>query len=122
MLARRWGRVATRRAWRVATAALFAASLYFLLTPAPPEPPGVDPTAFGDFGHLVLFALLGFAARRAVGGPAWAVWLALAAYGALTELVQTQVPHRSGNVADALRDAGAALTAFLPAKRQPERG
>lgn len=84
--------------------ALLAIS-WLALMPAPP--PQAD-TGWDKANHLLAFATLTLLAEGAFG-PAWRARAGsaagLLAYGALIELVQSQLPPRCGEWADLLADA-----------------
>lgn len=109
--------------WRGAFVVAFVVASYFLLAPADhiPDTEHVFPQV-DKVEHVASFALLGFLATRAYPrNPAWGVWLALALYGAATEIAQRNVPGRDADVFDALADAVGALAAFVRRGRdQPE--
>lgn len=92
--------------WRAWLGALVAASLWAFLSPAVPPlsgaggPPGLDKA-----GHAGLFAALTVAALGSVSGRRARLALALLAYGALVELVQSFLPLRSADGWDLVADA-----------------
>jgi VanZ family protein len=78
-----------------------------------PTPEGA-PGALAPLVHVVLFAVLGAVLRRTWtrrGWPRPAVGPVLAAvgYGAVTELVQAGLTHRTGDPLDVVADAVGAL-------------
>jgi VanZ family protein len=95
------------RSWQVAFGVAVALNLAALYSPGSPGPgiPYLDKVT-----HLLLFAAVAFTGRR-IGLPSG--WLAgvLVLNAAVSELVQyAWLPHRSGDVFDALADlAGVAL-------------
>jgi VanZ family protein len=81
-----------------------------------PAPPVVADTGWDKLNHALAFAGPMFAGLAARGRPSGPAVLALAggllAWGAALELLQTQLPPRSGDPADWLADAvGVALGA-----------
>lgn len=94
-----------QRAWRVLLLMLLTVISYLALSPAPP--PSVD-TGWDKLNHLLAFASLAVAAcfsARASRIHALRSALALLAYGALIEILQTLMPPRQGEWADLLADA-----------------
>lgn len=90
-------------------AVVFAVSLVVLFSPGsavPTGPPGSDKVV-----HAVLFAAL--AATSLIARiPWWATLVWLAAYAALSEVLQATLPiHRSGDIGDWLADVVGALVA-----------
>lgn len=105
------------------TAALAAAvllSLYVLFAPDPGGAPRF--TGADKVVHVSLFALLAATARWRCGRRT-AVWLAVAAYAVVSELVQgLLLAERSGDPLDALADlVGATLGWWLLQARQDHR-
>jgi VanZ family protein len=103
--------------WWPMTFALLV-SVVVLFTPASGVPAalsGVDKLV-----HLALFTLLAVTARFA-GTAAWAVLALLAAYAALSEVLQALLPiGRNGNVPDGLVDVAGVLlgvAAYAAARR-----
>lgn len=96
-----------KRVWQAGFAAAVVLNLTALYTPGSPGPgvPYLDKVV-----HLLLFAAVAFTGRR-IGLPAG--WLAgvLLVNAGVSELVQhSWLPHRSGDVYDALADvAGVAI-------------
>ena len=88
---------------------VFAVSLAVLFTPGsavPSGPPGSDKVV-----HAVLFAALA-ATSLLARIPWWATLLWLAAYAALSEVLQATLPiNRSGDVDDWVADVAGALVA-----------
>lgn len=106
------------RAWRLAFVVALLAATWLLLTAAAPSTGGFP---HGDkLGHVALFALLALLARPAYPRlPAWGIFVALALFGAATELAQRSMPTRTGSLLDFGADAlGAALVLLLPAPRR----
>lgn len=101
-----------RWVWRCLLALLLIVIGYLALSPVPPKE--LD-TGWDKLNHLLAFGSLAFcghwslAGRRArrLGLP-----LVLLAYGGLIEILQLQVPGRSGEWADLLAD-GLGITAGL---------
>jgi VanZ family protein len=93
------------RAWRILLAGLAGLVCWLAFSPQPP--PQAD-TGWDKLNHMLAFAALAFcawrgfatSARRLAGVP-----LALMAYGAVIELVQSRIPGRSGEWPDLLADA-----------------
>ncbi|MFB6719288.1 VanZ family protein [Kribbella sp. NPDC056345] len=100
-------------AWRVAFVAACALQLYGVYSPGEPGPselfPGVDKVA-----HFGLFAAVAFTGLN-VGVPARWLLAVLAANAIGSELVQHYfLPHRDGDVFDALADLlGVAAGAWM---------
>ncbi|CAD5373898.1 VanZ domain-containing protein [Rubrivivax sp. A210] len=101
---------AWRRPWRVLLLALLMAVSWLAFMPHPPDnqlPQGDKINHLLAFATLAAVACLGLtpARRQAVAAAA-----GLLAYGGFIELVQTQLPGRSGEWPDLLADgAGIAL-------------
>jgi VanZ family protein len=91
-------------AWRVLLGALLLIICWFAFVPDPP--PSVD-TGWDKLNHVLAFtavsACAGFAWGRARHRTA-AVLLGSLAFGVFIELVQTQIPGRSGEWPDLLAD------------------
>ncbi|MFO1330150.1 MAG: VanZ family protein [Rubrivivax sp.] len=108
----------TRAQLRVASRALLlptlAAVTWLALVPAPP--PQAD-TGWDKANHAMAFAVLALLAEGGWGpGRARAIAAALLAYGALIELLQTQLPPRSGEWGDWLADAVGVALGLLAAR------
>ncbi|MDP9436196.1 MAG: VanZ family protein [Actinomycetota bacterium] len=90
-------------------------SLWVLFAPDPGAPqtdlPGADKAV-----HLLLFAVLTLTARWRFGSAA-AVLAGLAAYAALSEVVQGLLAERSGDVRDMLADLVGVAAGWLAARR-----
>lgn len=103
-----------RRHWRLLLAVLLAVVSWFAFKPALPthEWPHMDKLQhIGAFTTLAVVASLGWAPHA---GLARQVVVGLTAYGLFIEAVQTQLPSRSGSVADWAADAaGIALGLWL---------
>ena len=93
------------RAWRVLLAALLIVVAWFAFTPGS----GAPSLGIGDkIDHLLAFGALATSAAlslRAGGRQTMQTALALLAFGGFIELVQMQLPTRSGDWADLLADA-----------------
>jgi VanZ family protein len=93
------------RLWRGSLAALMLAICILAFDPNPPE--ALD-TGWDKLNHGLAFAVLAPCAALALQGLHWrwpaAALLALA-FGAFIELVQSQIPGRSGEWQDLLADA-----------------
>jgi VanZ family protein len=73
-----------------------------------PRPPQLAEVAHDKVNHLLAFAALGFtgALSRRPGWPGMAAVVgALLGFGGFIEMVQTQIPGRSGEWADVVADA-----------------
>ena len=104
----------TRKRWRLLLAAGIAAVAWFAFKPSDTAD-GIE--HLDKVQHVVAFASLAFAASFGWEPKARTSLLTAAGllgYGLLIELVQTQLPTRSGEVADWLADAvGVALGMLL---------
>ena len=93
------------RLWRVLLAALMLAICVLAFDPHPPDSLDIG---WDKLNHGLAFAVLAPCAALALQGQRWR-WLAAAAlavaFGAFIELVQTQIPGRSGEWEDLLADA-----------------
>jgi VanZ family protein len=107
---------AARRGWQLLLALLVVAVAVLAFSPEPPD--SID-TGWDKTNHLLAFAALAFSAEGAFWPQVSRRWrnsAALMAYGVFIELVQTQIPGRSGEVPDLLADAaGIALGLLLAA-------
>lgn len=103
---------ALRTALRAALVLTLGAVSWLALVPAPP--PQAD-TGWDKANHLLAFAVLALLASGGWGtGHRRLIAIGLLAYGGLIELLQTQLPPRSGEWADLLADAvGVALGLLL---------
>jgi VanZ family protein len=115
------------RAWRITLFALLGAVCWLAFSPNPP--PQAD-TGWDKMNHLLAFGVLAVCACMAFADLRHrfvCVTLALLAYGTFIELVQTQIPGRSGEWPDLLADslgigAGLLLVALLDRwQRRPRR-
>jgi len=105
-------------AWRVSLLVLLCAVSWLAFSPNPP--PQAD-TGWDKLNHLLAFSVLTVCACMAFAGTRRhfvRVTLAMLAYGVFIELVQTQIPGRSGEWPDLLADslgigAGLLLAALL---------
>ena len=105
-----------RRAWQALFLLLFAAISYLALSPLPPE--GLS-TGWDKANHALAFAALAFTGRFAWTRRPLPLFMALLAYGAAIELLQTQIPNRDGDWHDLVADAvGLALVLLLSALLQ----
>ena len=93
-----------RRNWRLVLLCLLAAVSWFAFTPSTPQSglPHIDKVQ-----HLLAFASLALVAS--LGWPpaprtAALITVGLMAYGLFIELMQTQLPTRTGSMADWLTD------------------
>lgn len=76
-----------------------------------------QPTMF-DLGHVILFALLGYVAARALlTWRKWQVVAALALLGAFSELTQIWIPGRHARVSDFITDVLAGAFACWLSRR-----
>ncbi len=116
-----------RSLWGVALALLATMIATLALLPGDEAPR----LGIGDkWQHLLAFAALGLASERAGRGDGRArssAALGLLAYGGAIELLQTQVPGRSGEWADLAADAlgiacGLLAAAAVDAARKRRRG
>lgn len=89
--------------WRVLLASGLVAICWLAFNPHPP--PAAD-MGSDKLNHVSAFAVLAFCAERGFGWPAWRrSTAALMAFGAVIELVQSQIPGRSAELPDLLADA-----------------
>lgn len=100
------------RGWR---ALLWALVLTVCWLAFDPKPPAVADTGHDKLQHAFAFLVLAVCAVQAYPAqPLRRLFGALLGFGALIELVQTQVPGRSAEWGDLLADAtGAALALLL---------
>ncbi|MEJ6001971.1 VanZ family protein [Paucibacter soli] len=99
--------------WRALLALLLLVISWLAFSPKPPV--GID-TGWDKLNHLLAFATLAVVSALSLAGARRErkVVLGLLAYGIFIELVQTQVPGRSAEVADVLADmVGVALGLLL---------
>ena len=93
-----------------------------VLSLVPSTPPALT-TGWDKTNHLLGFAVLGLLGCRSYPGRTAAVLLALLAYGALIEVLQSLTPYRLAEwadlAADALGLAIGALLAWLSGPRRP---
>jgi VanZ family protein len=93
----------TALAWRAILALLLLGCSWLAFDPNPP--PAAD-SGWDKPNHALAFAALAFSARQ---GFPWAgaarIVPALLGYGVFIELVQSQIPARSADLADVLGDA-----------------
>lgn len=101
----------------VAFAATVLLSLYVLFAPDPGGAPRFE--GADKLVHLVLFALLALTARLRLGAST-AVWVAVAAYAVVSELVQgLLLASRSGDPLDVVADLiGVGLGWFAAMRRR----
>lgn len=100
-----WLAAPARRGWTALLLVLMVVIAWLAFSPRPP--PQVD-TGWDKSNHLLAFAVLAFTAELAFWPRPrrrWFTGLGLLAYGALIELVQSQIPQRSGEWPDLLADA-----------------
>jgi|GEM_PF-404518 len=93
------------RAWRACLVVLLCAVSWLAFSPHPP--PQAD-TGWDKLNHLLAFSVLTVCACRAFAGTGRhfvRVTSAMLAYGVFIELVQTQIPGRSGEWPDLLADS-----------------
>jgi VanZ family protein len=111
-----WLRRPARRLWRALLALLLLAVAWLAFSPAPP--PQAD-TGWDKANHALAFAMLAAVAELALWPqPARrrVTAIGLLAYGALIEVVQSQLPARSGEWSDLAADAvGIAIGLLLAA-------
>jgi VanZ family protein len=100
--------------WRVLLLAAAAGICWFAFTP---NPPPASVALWDKSQHLFAFAVLAALARLAYPRAGLAPQLgALLAFGVFIELVQSQIPERSAEIADLAADLGGALL-VLPLRR-----
>lgn len=110
---------------RTATIALVAwAALIFTLSsfPNPPGPRVTEPRAI--LAHVVMYAVLGYLAARAIAAwrgrferwHALIAWLFAVAYGISDEFHQSFVPNRHATALDVLADAAGAALGVIAAR------
>lgn len=78
----------------------WAAALGILVLSLLPSATPLPTTGWDKTNHLLGFAVLAALARCAYPGPAWPRLLALVAYGALIEILQSMTPDRAAEWAD----------------------
>ncbi len=113
-----------RRAWRGLLFFMLLAVAWLAFTSNPPRNPLVQSD---KINHLLAFSSLAVAAAFAVAPGARRLALAalgLLAYGGMIEIVQSQLPYRSGEWLDLLADAvgialGLALATALRLRHPP---
>ena len=105
-----------RRAWRIVLILLLLTIAWLAFSPNPPPEAS---TGWDKMNHLLAFSVLAACASFAWAGTRWRfawVTLALLAYGVFIEVVQTQIPGRSGEWPDLLADSlGIAIGLLLVA-------
>ena len=115
----RWLAPWARRLWQVLLGALALAICWLAFSPAPP--PAAD-TGWDKANHALAFAVLAVTAELAFWPwtrRRWFTALGLLAFGGFIELVQTQIPERTGEWPDLLADgSGIALGLLLVAAVQ----
>ncbi|MFY9512129.1 MAG: VanZ family protein [Rubrivivax sp.] len=80
---------------------------------APNPPPQAD-TGWDKANHALAFAALAFCAERGFGRQRWRLIVAgLLTFGVFIELVQSQIPGRSADLADLLGDAAGIAIGLL---------
>jgi VanZ family protein len=100
--------------WRVLLVAAAAGICWFAFTPNPP-PAGAN--VWDKAQHLFAFAVLATLARLAYPRARLAAQLGgLLAFGVFIELLQSQIPQRSAEIADVVADFCGALF-VLPLRR-----
>lgn len=108
-----------RPAWRVLLLALLIVVSWLAFKPV------TGPAAFEHLDkveHVLAFGTLAVVASLCgAPGPglAWRVALALLAYGGFIELVQTQLPTRTGSLDDLVADAAGIALGLWLARRMP---
>jgi VanZ family protein len=114
------------RAWRIVLALLLGTVCWLAFSPNPP--PQAD-TGWDKLNHLLAFSVLAMCACHAFPCTRrrfLSVTMALLAFGLFIELVQTQIPGRSGEWPDLLADSlgigtGLLLVALLDRLRRTQR-
>jgi VanZ family protein len=101
--------------WRALVALLVLAICWLAFEPRPPPPP--PGLGWDKAQHALAFAVLGACALRGWPAARLAVLVAaLLGFGVFIELVQTQLPTRSAEIADVVADlCGAAF--IVPLRR-----
>lgn len=92
----------TTRFWRLALGGLLIVVLALSLLPLGPDAPT---TGWDKTNHMLAFATLAVLGCLAYPGRITATLLALLAYGALIEILQSFTDYRSAEWADLLADA-----------------
>ena len=114
-----WLAPPARRLWKALLGALALAVCWLAFSPAPP--PAAD-TGWDKANHALAFAVLAVTAELAFWPwtrRRWFTALGLLAFGGFIELVQTQIPERTGEWPDLLADgSGIALGLLLVAAVQ----
>jgi VanZ family protein len=102
-----------RPAWRGLLVVLLVVVSWLAFGPAPPQP---DFEGGDKIEHLLAFLALAVTAAHC-GTPGWrntgATALGLLLYGGFIELVQTRLPHRTGDWADLAADAVGMVAGLL---------
>jgi len=83
----------------------WAAALGILALSLLPSATPMPTTGWDKTNHLLGFATLAALARFGYPGPAWPRLLALVAYGALIEVLQSMTPDRSAEWVDLAADS-----------------
>lgn len=114
-----WLAPRARRLWQALLVALALAVCWLAFSPAPP--PAAD-TGWDKANHTLAFGVLAVTAELALWPwprRRWLTALGLLAFGGFIELVQTQIPERTGEWPDLLADgSGIALGLLLVAALQ----
>jgi VanZ family protein len=100
-----WLAPTARRGWAALLVVLALAICWLAFSPAPP--PAAD-LGWDKANHLLAFATLTVVAELAFWprhGRRWRNSLGLIAFGSFIEIVQAQIPERSGEWADLAADA-----------------
>ena len=116
-----WLTPGARRAWQLTLLGLALFICWLAFSPAPP--PEID-TGWDKSNHLLAFATLAVTAQLAFWPhprrlPFSVIGLLL--YGGFIELVQSQIPQRSGEWADLLADAVGIALGLLLVRLWPRR-
>jgi VanZ family protein len=108
MTTMRWPALA---GWRVI---LFAAAAGICWLAFTPNPPPIGDGVWDKFQHLFAFGVLSLLAHRAYPRASVAAHIGgLLAFGIFIELVQSQIPQRSAEVADVLADLCGVLLVLI---------
>ena len=107
-------RLSALAGWRILLLAAAAGICWLAFTP---NPPPIGESVWDKFQHLFAFGVLALPAHRAYPRARVARHVgALLAFGIFIELVQSQIPQRSAEVADVLADLCGVLL-VLPLRR-----
>lgn len=102
--------------------ALFGGILLVCLIAFNPHTRDLPTTGWDKLNHMLAFTALGLAAWWAYPTARWRSFSALFAFGVLIELVQSQMPAHTAEVADLLADVVGLLAAVSAARLLSRKG